>query len=129
MFAMSANDQRIGRPKAHAALRACEISVNVGMRMCRYMPYLSIARAIASDIRCTRHVRFTLESEQFSRASLDDLGAKTLKFGIGDRARLLELIEFSDFVCHAIADHAAQVLTRLLGLLDIPLGHSSSLSN
>src|SRR5262245_47394910 len=126
MFAMSVNDQRIGRPKTHAALRACEISVNVGMRMCRYIPYLSIARAIASDIRCTRHVRFSLESEQFSRASPRRSWREDAE-SIGDRARLLELIEFSDFVCHAIADHTAQILTRLLGLLDIPLGHSSSL--
>src|SRR6185295_12556691 len=71
-----------------------------------------------------REPRSTLSS-----ARLHQLGAKPLKFGVGYRARFLELIELRNFVRHAEADYTAQLLPRLLRLLGITLGHPSSLSN
>src|SRR5262249_6168605 len=59
--------------------------------------------------------------------SLNEPRAKTLKLDIRDRTGLLQLIEFGDFVGHAEADHTAQVLARLLGLLNVTIGHPSSL--
>ena len=52
---------------------------------------------------------------------LDQFGSKTLKFVVRYRARFLELIEFGNFVCHAVADDVAQFVARLLSLLRIAL--------
>ncbi|MGB7717639.1 MAG: hypothetical protein WBL81_22135, partial [Pseudolabrys sp.] len=60
-------------------------------------------------------------------ASLDKLGAKPKKLIVRNRPGLLQLIEFGDFVRHAVANHMTQFLARLLDLLSVALGHSSSL--
>ena len=58
---------------------------------------------------------------------LDELGAKTRKFGVADRSCLLQSIQLFDFICGTKANRAPKLLARLLSLLRIALSHAPSL--
>jgi hypothetical protein len=60
---------------------------------------------------------------------LHQLGAKPRKFGVADRPCFFQPIELFDFICGTKANHASELLARLLRSLNITLSHASSLKD
>jgi hypothetical protein len=60
---------------------------------------------------------------------LREAGAQSCKFGVADRTRLFQPIQFFDFIRDAETNHAPEFITGRLSLLDIAFRHASSLKD
>src|SRR5215470_3723834 len=61
--------------------------------------------------------------------SLHEPGAQSRKFDVADRSCCFQPVELFNFIGGAETHHAPELVTRVLGLLDVPIGHASSLKD
>src|SRR5215472_12651674 len=60
---------------------------------------------------------------------LHEPGAQSSKLNVADRSCRFHPIELFDFICDAETHDAPELITRLLSLMHIALGHASSLKD